>query len=152
RIGAAWTYGNGNLGFSHNATRTVVQLEVIDRASASPTFVVIATSPGPISTNNDGAAIPEGPTDLGVSNIGPSTSMGGGTGNYTLTVTNHGPNDSCGFVVTDVLPSALINPTSPDPNGTVIGSTVTCVGGVLLSGATQAFTVQAQVHPAFVDG
>ncbi|MHA6695233.1 DUF7927 domain-containing protein [Homoserinimonas sp. A520] len=151
-FGAAWTYGNGNLGFSHNASGTVVQLEVSNPAAAVPDVTLVSMSAGPASSNNDGAAIPGGPTDLEIVKTGTTTSMPGGTVTYELEVTNNGPGDSSGFVVTDALPASLTNASSPDANCTVATNTVTCVGGVLLNGESRSFTVQAQVDPTFVAG
>lgn len=47
--GAAWTYGNGNLGFSFNTSGNVYQVDVTNPASATPTFTRIAVNPGPAS-------------------------------------------------------------------------------------------------------
>jgi uncharacterized repeat protein (TIGR01451 family) len=154
QFGAAWTYGNGNLGFSHNETGTVVQLAITDPGTAAPGVLLVSMSPGVASTNNDGAAIPGAPTDLSIVKTGTATSMPGGTVTYDLEVTNNGVGDSSGFVVSDALPATLTNVSSPDANCSVASSTntVTCVGGVLLNGDSRSFTVTAQVDPTFVAG
>lgn len=149
QFGAAWTYGNGNLGFSHNETGTVYQFEVLDPASATPTFNILATSSGPGSANNDGTSIPGEPTDLMIQKSGPTSAEPGDAVSYTLTVTNNGTGDSSGFVVNDELPAALTNITTPTVGCTVSGQRVTCVSGTLLNGVSRDFVINAQIDAAY---
>jgi uncharacterized repeat protein (TIGR01451 family) len=64
---------------------------------------------------------------------------------YDIAVTNHGPNDATGVVVTDQIPAAF------DPAGvraagcTVSGTTLTCPVGNLAGGATHHIAVTAPV-------
>ncbi|UFU06218.1 DUF7507 domain-containing protein [Ruania halotolerans] len=143
--GAAWTFGNGNLGFSFNVSGTVVQFAVDNPDSANPTFTEISRGPGPSSSNNDGASSPGQPTDLSVVKEGPAALVAGSTVEYTITVTNNGPGNSSGFTVSDTIPEPLINPGSTDPNCDVSDRTVTCIGGRTLAGESAEFTITADV-------
>ncbi|UFU02799.1 DUF11 domain-containing protein [Ruania suaedae] len=144
--GAAWTFGNGNLGFSFNSSGTVVQIAVESPGSADPTFTEISRGPGPSSTNNDGAASPGQPTDLSIVKEGPEALVAGSTIEYTLTVTNNGPGNSSGFTVSDTIPATLTNASTPDvDNCDVDGSTFTCRGGRTLAGESVEFTIVADV-------
>lgn len=143
--GAAWTYGNGNLGFSENGTGQVTQLAVTNPGSPAPTFSIVSTQPGPASGNNDGAASPGLPTDLRITKTGTDPLVAGAPVTYTLTVTNDGPGNATGFVVTDTLPAELINVASPTPGCNVAGRTVTCTSGRLEVGDSRAVTITADV-------
>lgn len=140
--GAAWTFGNGNLGFSNNGTGTVSQVEVANPASASPTFTLIATSAGPASANNDGAASPSAPADMSIVKSGPATFNPGGTLTFTLAVTNNGPFASSGSVVNDTIPAGL-TVQSASAGCTIAGNTVTCTNGPLAVKASKAITITA---------
>jgi uncharacterized repeat protein (TIGR01451 family) len=144
-VGAAWTYGNGNLGFSTNNSGVVTQIAVANPASASPTFTVVATSPGPASSNNDGALSPGVATDLAITKTAPAVLAPGGTVTYTLTVRNNGAGNSSGYVVNDTLPAPLTGVASTTPGCTVTGNAVRCVGGRLVAGATAVYTITASV-------
>lgn len=97
-FGAQWVYGNGNVGLSANQSGTVYQFSITDPASSSPTFTRISSTAGPASPNNDGAAIPGIDVDLGIVKVGPAVYTPGSPLTYTLTVTNHGPGASSGYV------------------------------------------------------
>ncbi|MFF7294237.1 DUF6923 family protein [Microbacterium sp. NPDC008134] len=148
--GAAWTFGNGNLGFSFNETGNVYQVAIPNPGAANPTFTLISRNPGPPSGSNDGAASPGLPTDLAIVKDGPIALVPGGTATYTLTVTNNGPGNSSGFSVRDVVPAPLTNVVAVDEACTATGNTVNCVGGPLLNGDSVSFTVTASI-PADID-
>jgi uncharacterized repeat protein (TIGR01451 family) len=143
--GAAWTFGNGSLGFSQNVSGTVTQVAVTNPAAATPTFTLVAQSPGPASGNNDGAASPGQPTDLSIVKTGPQALVPATTVTYELTVTNNGPGNSSGFTVNDTVPAPLTNVASPDAACTVTGSDVRCVGGRTLAGDSVSYTITATV-------
>ncbi|MBS3183468.1 DUF11 domain-containing protein [Leucobacter manosquensis] len=144
--GAAWTYGNGNLGFSANASGNVFQVAVDNPASAEPTIRILSVVSGPGSTNNDGAASPGLPTDFGIVKEGPESITAGGQVTYTLTVTNNGQGNSSGYTVTDAVPAGLTNvQATSTANCTVAGNDVTCVGGRMLAGASSTITITADV-------
>ncbi|MFI9627123.1 DUF6923 family protein [Streptomyces sp. NPDC052042] len=142
-FGAAWTFGNGNIGISDNVSGTVYQIKITNPGSANPTFTLVSSSPGPASGNNDGAASPGLPTDLALVKKGPETFKPGTPVTYTLTVKNNGPGNSSGYTVTDVVPAPLTNVKSSTPGCTVAGNTVTCVGGRTLAGAENTITITA---------
>lgn len=154
--GAAWTYGNGNLGFDHNGGG-VWQIAVDDPASSSPSFRLVATSDGPRSQNNDGAAgcVKENPTDYTLEKsvtdpVGSLEVLPGQSISWTVTAINWGPGISSGFTVFDNVPRGLTNVRAEmlNPNGgfcTVIGNQVSCVSqGQVPVGATRAMRITAQ--------
>jgi large repetitive protein len=148
--GAAWTFGNGNLGFSGNDSGNVYQIAVTNPAG-TPTFRVVAVSNGPSSSTNDGAASPGAPSDLAIQKSGPATFVSGERVSYDITVTNNGAGVSSGWTVTDALPAGLSNPTViGDPAWSASGSTLTVTGGRLEVGASVTFQVEADtnVEPA----
>ncbi|MEV6120737.1 DUF11 domain-containing protein, partial [Streptomyces sp. NPDC052077] len=150
-FGAAWTFGNGNIGISDNSTGTVYQFKIGDPGAASPTFTLVSKSQGPSSNNNDGAASPGLPTDLSVVKSGPSRFKPGSPVTYTLTVKNNGPGDSSGYTVTDTLPAPLTNVRTTTPGCAVSGNTLTCVGGNTAAGTEGTITVMAD-SPASMTG
>ena len=141
--GAAWTYGNGNIGFDRN-TGGVYQLAIANAASASPTFTIVSTSSGPASSNNDGTACIPGPVDLSIEKSGPAVVAPSGTVTWTLTVRNEGPNNSSGFVIDDAVPAAYTNVTTTTPGCTVTGNALKCVEGALAVGESYVITLSAR--------
>ncbi|MBD0676505.1 hypothetical protein BU198_38870 [Streptomyces sp. CBMA156] len=149
--GAAWAFGNGNIGVSDNASGIVYQVRITNPAAASPTFTIVSTSQGPASGNNDGAASPGLPTDLSIVKSGPDLVKPGSAVTYTLKLRNNGPGNSSGYTVTDTVPAPLTNVKTSTPGCTVAGNTVTCVGGRTLAGAENTITVTAD-SPATMTG
>jgi uncharacterized repeat protein (TIGR01451 family) len=139
--GAAWTYGNGNLGFSNNYLGTIFQIAVSNPSAANPGFSLVSSYSGPVAgDNNDatscGAALP---TDLGIVKTGPTTVPAGGTITWQLTVTNYGPGASSGFAVADNVPAGITNVATSTPGCTVTGNNVLCSEGAL--GVGNTFTI-----------
>ena len=146
--GAAWTYANGDLGFSSNKSGTVYSIGVSAPSSAAPTFTLVSSLVGPIPPrgNNDGAscaaaavAAPPLSVDLAVAKTGPATAAAGSSITWQITVTNNGPDTSSGFAVDDVVPAGVTSVSTTTPGCTVTGSTLHCTEGSLASG--QTFTV-----------
>ncbi|KJL30090.1 hypothetical protein RS83_01232 [Microbacterium oxydans] len=142
--GGVWNFGNGNLGFSANATGDVVQLEITDGAAAVPGFTIVSTVPGPGSDFNDGTAIPGRPVDLDIDKTTPATHEPGARVSYGIMVTNNGTGASSGWTVTDTLPAGLSNPAVVgDFTVELSGSTLTVSGGRLAPGESATFQIEA---------
>ena len=163
--GAAWTYGNGNLGFDVN-TGGIVQVAIDDPGSASPTFTRVAAASGPASANNDGTACAH-PAILSVVKSASTAAdpdagtvvAKEGTVTWTIEVTNDGPGYSSGFVLDDAVPAGYTDvavtgatgiPGATSANGygcTVTGNDIQCVAGFgaagLAPGASVTFTFTA---------
>ncbi|WP_457254504.1 DUF6923 family protein, partial [Pedococcus sp. P5_B7] len=142
QYGAAWTYGNGNLGFDANSGG-IYQIAVTNPAAAAPTFSLVSTGPGPASNNNDGTSCTPGPVDLMIAKTGPATVLPNGQVSWTLTVHNNGPNISSGWVVDDVVPAGYTNVASSTPGCVVTGNAIRCLGGILAVGADATITITA---------
>ena len=139
-FGAAWTYGNGNLGFDDNGNGELYQVSVADPTSSSPKFSFVSTYSGPVAANNDdGAACVPTPVDL---SIVASASVPVGASsllNVTLNVTNHGKGISSGYVIDDSFPTVVTRLTSSSPGCKVSGHTVTCSEGELVVGKSASY-------------
>ena len=148
--GAAWSYGNGNLGFSDNNGSGVYQIQVTNPASATPSFTLVYKIAGPGSYNNDGTScLTTNAVDLSVVKTAtPSSPKPGGTITWNLAITNNGPGVSSGGVVKDTLPAGYTNIQVGSDYAsacTVAGQTVTCLTGVLAPGASYIIPITATV-------
>ena len=145
-FGAAWTYGNGNVGFSNNTSGNIYQIAIANAAAASPTFTTLLSQAGPASSNNDGTNAPGLSTDLALTKSAtPSMIDPAGAITYTLTVTNNGPGKSSGYALSDTLPARVTNAATTTPGCRVTAPGVVCAGAPLVNGAstTVAITVNA---------
>jgi uncharacterized repeat protein (TIGR01451 family) len=145
-FGAAWTYGNGDVGFSNNASGNIYEIRIANAASASPTFTTVNSQTGPASSNNDGTNAPGLNTDLAVTKTAsPAMVDPGGKITYALTVTNNGPGNSSGYVLTDALPPGVSTVATTSTGCSVAAPGVVCVGAGLAAGAsvTDTITVNA---------
>jgi uncharacterized repeat protein (TIGR01451 family) len=147
-FGAQWTYGNGNLGLSDNATGLISQLSITGATTATPTFALVSTTSGPASSNNDGAAISGLDVDLGIVKTGPAVYTPGAAITYTLTVTNTGPGVSSGYQVTDTLPGGITGAASSTAGCTVTSGVLQCALVGLAVGASRTITVTGTVASA----
>lgn len=76
----------------------------------------------------------------------------GSTYAYTITVTNHGPDDADNVVMTDTLPASLLFRSITEPAGfdcttPAVGATgtITCTAATMADGATTVFTLVVEV-------
>ncbi|MFI7537462.1 DUF11 domain-containing protein [Streptosporangium sp. NPDC049376] len=69
----------------------------------------------------------------------------GGTGTYTIKVTNNGPSDDTGVVVTDTLPAGLTFVSSTPSGCTAAGQVVTCPVGTLPAGESTDIVLNVNV-------
>ncbi|KAA9132403.1 DUF6923 family protein [Microbacterium caowuchunii] len=149
QFGAAWTLGNGLLGFSDNTTGEVFVVEVFlsELVNDEPGlgFRLAARFEGPATQNNDGTSAPGGDVDLGIVKIGPANYAVGDTLDYTMLVTNHGPHPSSGSILTDTPPEELDEVTTTTDGCTVDDRTLTCVLGALAVGASTQVQMSATV-------
>ncbi|WP_261165952.1 DUF11 domain-containing protein [Microbacterium sp. Marseille-Q6965] len=143
--GGAWTYGNGNLGFTDNATGDISQVRVTNPAAATPTFTVVSVISGPPSSNNDATSSMGSPADLAISKrFAQDRVKPGGDASFALTITNNGAGVSSGFTVSDRLPGALTGLELP-AGCSVSAGQLTCSGGRLEVGASVTFTIGARI-------
>jgi uncharacterized repeat protein (TIGR01451 family) len=141
-FGAAWTFSNGDLGLSDNRTGKILEIAIQGAATAAPVFSLVATSLGPpmATVINDGAACVGKPTDLSIVKSAPSEVTPSGTITWVLTVTNHGPGNSSGYVVNDTVP-ALVSQVVAPAGCTIAGVHLRCVQGALTAGDSSSLIV-----------
>jgi len=156
--GGAWTFSNGNLGFSDNLTGTIYQISVTN--PSNPTFALVSSSAGPVAGQyNDGTSCQGQDTDLSIVKTGPATVAVGGAITWGLTVTDNGPGNSSGFAVDDGVPAAVTDVTTSTPGCSVTGNDVQCAEGnldeadsftITVSGTAPATTGTCVVNKATV--
>ncbi|MBC9937408.1 MULTISPECIES: SpaA isopeptide-forming pilin-related protein [unclassified Leucobacter] len=151
-FGAAWTLGNGNLQLSDNASGNLYQIAIEDPNGDSPTFSLVGTTRGTSSSNNDGASSPGAPVDLEIVKTGPAEYAPGDAVRYTMTVTNHGPGQSSGSIVTDRIPDELVDPATTTPGCTIsaVERELSCGLSALAAGASTEIVVTAAVKTSLV--
>ena len=152
QYGSAWTFPNGDLGFSENGTGTRPSIGAFQvvfdlDASGAPINVAVVAHPNfPGSQNNDGAACQSPPVDLGIEKIAMESAKPGDTVAWTLRVTNtNETGNSSGAVITDTIPAHFTGVASADPRCTVVGNEVTCRSAVLTPGQSTDFRITAKV-------
>ncbi|MFD8393657.1 DUF11 domain-containing protein, partial [Streptomyces sp. NPDC059680] len=79
--------------------------------------------------------------DLQVTKSAPASATAGGTVSWSATVKNNGPDNEPSWTFTDTLPPGATNVTTSTPGCSVSGSTVTCTGSNLASGASTQITL-----------
>ena len=144
-FGGAFTYGNGDIGLDNNEGG-LYQISIAN-PGGSPTFSLINHETAPSSSGNDAASCISPPTDLKIVKSGPAKVVSGGAMTWNLAVTNKGPSESSGYVVTDAVPSGYTN-VSGTPGCSASGNTLTCSNGALAVGATAKITVTATAPTA----
>jgi uncharacterized repeat protein (TIGR01451 family) len=114
-------------------------------AQATSDAVVLNPIPQPSCVQT--TVVPPPTADISLTKAGPATVAPDGTISYPLTVTNKGPDDAAGVVVTDPTDPSLVTITSLPPGCTQAAGTVTCVIGSLAAGETRVLTITVQVNP-----
>ncbi len=149
-FGAAWTYGNGDVGFSNNSSGNIYELKIANASSPTPTFTTVISQKGPATANNDGTNAPGLDTDLALTKTASPTMVDpGGALTFSLKVTNNGPGNSSGFVLNDPLPAGVTGASSSTPGCSVTGQTLVCAGSPLGVGASATATVTMNAPDPF---
>lgn len=130
---------------SPSATGSIANTASVSSSTADPnTGNNAATASVPISSS----------ADLAITKVGsPNPVVAGGTVTYTITVTNHGPSDSTGVVVSDALPAQFALTSATPGQGTCAGGPpLSCALGTVAPGATATVTVVMAVPSTFPGG
>ncbi|MET8755815.1 Ig-like domain-containing protein [Streptomyces sp. NPDC004667] len=139
--GGMFTYGNGDLGFVSNAGN-LYRVQVVDPASATPTFTLLSTQASPTGfANLDATSCFASDVDLRMTKTGPTRVVPGGAISYSLTVTNDGPDASSGYTVTDAIPPGLENAATTTPGCSVTGGRLSCTAGALANGSSNTISL-----------
>ncbi len=134
-----------NLGSLANGAVSNVTLTVTAPASGSVTNVATVTSSTPDSNPGNNTSSPVGTTvtpvaDLAVGKSGPASVVAASNYTYTVSVTNLGPSQASGVVVTDTLP-ATVTFVSASGGGVNVGGVVNWSLGALANGAVSNLTL-----------
>ena len=118
------------------------------------TATLSTSTPDPNPGNDSSTATADliSSADLSVAKEPDSSPLiAGATVGYTITVTNQGPSNASGVVLTDVLPAAIgFDPMSSDPACALAAGGVTCTIGTLPADDTRVFRVVGQLSPSFL--
>ncbi|MCM3779780.1 DUF7507 domain-containing protein [Microbacterium hydrocarbonoxydans] len=126
------------------ATATLVGTRTNTATATSPT-------PDPDPSDDTGTSTVEvtPSADLAiVKTSSVNTAPSNGPITYTIVVTNNGPSPASAVAVSDPLPAALLNATTPTAGCSITSGTLSCAVGALAVGATFTATVSGTVDPA----
>jgi len=145
---ARWTVGTLLPGES--ATLTVTA-RVVATGAVTNTATGTAQTPDPDPSNNTGTSTIEGTpsADLSIvktASVDPAQLNAPIT--YTIVVTNNGPSPASAVSISDPLPAALLNPTTPTTACTISAGQLDCAVGDLAVGADFTATVSGTVDPS----
>ncbi|MFI5545267.1 Ig-like domain-containing protein [Streptomyces sp. NPDC051815] len=139
--GGMFTYGNGDLGFVSNGGN-LYRVQVVNPASATPTFTLLSTQASPTQfANLDATSCFASSVDLRMTKTGPARVVPGGAIAYTLTVTNDGPDPSSGYTVTDTIPPGLENAATTTPGCSIASGRLSCTSGALANGSSNTISL-----------
>ena len=144
-----WTVGNVANGASAMLTITVTvntgtgALEI-----DNPVAVAFADQPDSNLNNNDATAVVKvNGSDLNLTNGEDNTSPSvGATVTFTVTLTNNGPLDDTGIIVTDIVPAGLTYSSSVADTGSYNAATGIWTVGSLANGGTATLTLKVTVN------
>ncbi|MGZ5492352.1 MAG: IPTL-CTERM sorting domain-containing protein, partial [Thermoanaerobaculia bacterium] len=147
-----------NLDTLANADGATITLIVNNTAASGATVTntatVTAAESDPAPANNSSTAnavVSAAMADVAIAKSGPATVGSGADINYTITVTNAGPQSASGVVVTDALPATVAFQSATPSQGSCTGTTtVTCNLGTLANGANA--TIQLIVSNTIASG
>ncbi len=146
--GAAWTFGNGDVGFAHNATGDTHQIRITNPTAAAPAFTLVATRQADPSSQNDGTSCIGADVDLRITKTAPATVSPGGVITWTITVHNNGPGTASAFTIEDSLSGAAFNTGAPPAGCSLTTTHMTCNLAELASGADRVITLTANAPAA----
>jgi uncharacterized repeat protein (TIGR01451 family) len=111
---------------------------------------VAANEPESLPANNvtTHATTSRRTADLAIVKSAPASVTPGTTFSYGIAVTNNGPNDSNGAIVSDTLPTGLVFQ-SASPGCGFAGGVVTCTLGTLASGASANLSIDVRATSPF---
>ena len=113
----------------------------------SPALATIADNSGTGTILND-----DGPVaDISIAKNGPSIALRGAPVNYTITVSNAGPQSASNVVVTDTIPAGTTFVSATPSQGNCTGTTtITCTLGSIANGGTATINLVVNAPP--IDG
>ena len=148
----------GNFNSGDNATVTIAATPLADAGGTTITNIVSVVSnetdpDSPVTVTTQSTKVKK-KVDLAVTMSDPSNGVvTGNTMKYTATVTNHGPSDATGVILTGAVPEGVTfaSATPSQGNCQQASGTISCNLGALNNGATATIaikvTVQVVVNP-----
>ncbi|MCG8456255.1 MAG: hypothetical protein MI919_08230 [Holophagales bacterium] len=133
-----------------NSYTTGFQDSPIVAVDSDGDFVVVWTSSGSAGTDSSGYSIQsatfETQADLVITKTdSPDPVVAGQNVTYTISVTNNGPSDAAGVVVTDTLPVGVTATATAGDCAEPSPAVPTCTLGTIASGASKQYTLTAAV-------
>ncbi|MFJ8894566.1 DUF11 domain-containing protein, partial [Leifsonia sp. NPDC102414] len=149
-----WNYANGDIASlvqraADDTNGLTVRFRVSDPNSDSPTFSLVARTPGgPTSNSGNGAIIlpraaDEVSVDLSVAKTGTPLVAAGGLIDYAVTVTNESGEDSSGSTIQDVLPAG-VSVTQLPANCSAVSGALACNVAPIAAGGSQVVRYQVR--------
>lgn len=146
--------------FPNGSTATFTLVGHVPSGSTGRTYsnvAFVASDDDPNSENDSsGTALTVSSADVGISKSAPATALAGSTFNYTITLTNGGPDAATDASFSDTLPAGItfVSVTQDTgPSGTCAGGqTVACSVPLLNNQQSASFTITVQASPAIANG
>ncbi len=155
-----WTVGNLAVGGSATLTlAATVDAGVAAGTTITNSATATATENDVNPANNTDTAdvvvraVGAPSIDIAVNkSVNDSTLTANSTGTYTITVTNNGPDDATGVVLTDILPGNVTYESSTTSTGSYNSGTGAWTIGSLASGASATLTLSASINAGTATG